>query len=166
MMQNDQSLDSHIRAVNEWLEANVRVYPEPTQIILRQIQMDPVTLKGSALLFLGNDDQSESLELQMAENGWLTFCIPLFHSPLGAPASYGAIKMTNDTEGAVSAAVRSLLPRLMPFGINPKTKKWITTSTPLQERILDKGELMAALDRIGQPDFECRQLVVSNGLLA
>jgi hypothetical protein len=99
----------------------------------------------------------------MSETGWLTFSVPLFHSPLGAPASYAAIELTTNTQSAVTAAVRSLLPRLMPLGINPKTKEWITTSTPLQARISVASELMGALDRIGHPDFECRHLVATAG---
>jgi hypothetical protein len=51
----------------------------------------------------------------------------------------------------------------MPLGINPKTKEWITTSTPLQARISVASELMGALDRIGHPDFECRHLVATAG---
>ncbi len=158
-MQGDQSLESHIHAVNEWLKANIRVYPEPTHITLRQVQLNPKTLSGSALLLLGNEITGESLSLRMSETGWLTFSVPLFHSPLGAPASYAAIELTTNTQSAVNAAVRSLLPRLMPLGINPKTKEWVTTSTPLQARISDASELMSALDRIGHPDFECRHLV-------
>jgi hypothetical protein len=160
-MQDDQSLESHVQAVNEWLKANIRVYPEPAHITLRQIQFNPKTLSGSALLVLGNEVTGESLSLRMSETGWLTFSVPLFHSPLGAPASYAAIELTTNTQSAVTAAVRSLLPRLMPLGINPKTKEWITTSTPLQARISDASELMGALERIGHPDFECRHLVAT-----
>ena len=96
-MQDDQSLESHVQAVNEWLKANIRVYPEPAHITLRQIQFNPKTLSGSALLLLGNEVTGESLSLRMSETGWLTFSVPLFHSPLGAPASYAAIELTTHT---------------------------------------------------------------------
>jgi hypothetical protein len=97
----------------------------------------------------------------MSETGWLTYSLPLFQSPLGAPASYGAIKLSDDTRSAVDSAVRSLLPRLLPLGINPKTKEWVTRATPLAARITDAPAFMAALERIGQPEFECRQRVTT-----
>lgn len=160
-MQNDQSLEDHIQAVNEWLKENVRVYPTPSDITLRQFQLNPKTLDGRAFVLLGNDGAGEALSLWMSETGWLTYSLPLFQSPLGAPASYGAIKLSDDTRSAVDSAVRSLLPRLLPLGINPKTKEWVTRATPLAARITDAPAFMAALERIGQPEFECRQRVTT-----
>ena len=158
-MNIDDAHRDHIQAVMEWLEKNVRVYPTPSCISLRQIRLDSSTLCGGALLFVGDALLGEELTLQMGDAGWLTFTPPLFHSPLGAPATYGAIELTGNTQQAVIAAVQGLLPRLLPFGINPKTQEWVTASTPLRERISDAAELNAALERITHPDFEWVQSV-------
>ena len=158
-MKIDDAHRDHIQAVQEWLEKNVRVYPTPSRISLRQIQLDSNTLRGEALLFVGDTLPGEALTLRMGDAGWLTFTSPLFHSPLGAPATYGAIELTDKTTQAVSAAIQGLLPRLLPFGINPKTQEWVTASTPLRERIIDAAELNAALERITHPDFEWSQSV-------
>jgi len=162
-MQNDRSLESHVLAVNEWLKANIRVYLTPSHITLGKVQLNPKTLDGSALLLLGHHEAGEALSLRMSETGWLTYSVPLFHSPLGAPASYAAIELSVATQSAVDTAVRSLLPRLLPLGINPKTKEWITNATPLEARITDGPAFMAALDRLGRPEFECRQQVTTVG---
>ena len=150
---NDSHRD-HIQAVREWLQKNVRVYPTPSTIALRHIRLDRKELRGEALLLIGNALPGEELTLWMSESGRLTFSPPLFHSPLGAPATYGAIELTKNTEEAVAAAVQGLLPRLLPLGINPKTKEWVTTSTPLPERITDASEFNAAFERITHTDFE------------
>lgn len=141
------------------MEKNVRVYPTPSRIRIRQIRLDSSTLCAEALLFVGDALLGEELTLQMGDAGWLTFTPPLFHSPLGAPAAYGAIELIGNTQQAVTAAVLGLLPRLLPFGINPKTQEWVTASTPLKERISDAAELNAALERITHPDFEWVQSV-------
>ena len=158
-MKIDDARRHHIQAVQAWLEKNVRVYPTTPRISLRQIQLDFNTLRGEALLFVVDAQPGEALTLRMGDDGWLTFTPPLFHSPLGAPATYGAIELTDKTKQAVAAAVQGLLPRLLPFGINPKTQEWVTASTPLRERIIDAAELNAALERITHPDFEWVQSV-------
>jgi hypothetical protein len=165
-MKIDDSHRDHIQAVMEWLEKNVRVYPTPSRISIRQIRLDSNTLRGQALLFVGDELTGEELTLRMGDAGWLTFTPPLFHSPLGAPATYGAIELTDKTKQAVAAAVQGLLPRLLPFGIDPKTKEWVTASTPLRERISDAAEFNAALDRITRPDFEWVQYVTPDGHLS
>lgn len=149
----------HIQAVREWLQKNVRVYPTPSTITLRQIRLDRNGLRGKALLLLGDALPCEQLTLRMSETGRLTFSPPVFQSPLGAPATYGAIELTIKTEQAVAAAVQGLLPKLLPLGINPKTKEWVTTSTPLHERIADALEFNAAFERITHPDFQSVQFI-------
>lgn len=158
MTVNDSQRE-HIQAVREWLQKNVRAYSTPSTITLRQIRLDRKELRGEALLLIGDALPGEELTLWMSESGRLTFSPPLFHSPLGAPATYGAIELTKNTEQAVAAAVQGLLPRLLPLGINPKTKEWVTTSTPLPERITDASEFNAALERITRVDFESVQVV-------
>ncbi len=158
MTVNNSNRD-HIQAVSEWLQKNVRVYSTPSTITLRQIRLDRKELRGEALLLIGDALPSEELALWMSETGWLTFSPPLYHSPLGAPATYGAIELTKNTEQAVATAVQGLLPRLLPLGVNPKTEEWVTTSTPLQERITDVSVFSAAFERITHPDFECVQTV-------
>ena len=153
MTVNDSSHDP-IQAVKEWLQRNIRHYPAPSTITLRQIRLDPKELRGEALLLIGDALPGEELNLWMSESGRLTFSPPLFHSPLGAPATYAAIELTKNTEQAIAAAVQGLLPRLLPLGINPKTKEWVTTSTPLHERVPDSSEFNAAFERITRPDFE------------
>ncbi len=154
-----ESHREHIQAVRDWLKKNVRVYPTPSTISLRHIKLDRKELSGEALLLIDNAMPGEKLALWMSESGRLTFNPPLFHSPLGAPASYGAIELSKNTVRAVDTAVQGLLPKILPFGINPKKKEWVTTSTPLHERISDTSEFNAAFDRITSAEFEFVQAV-------
>lgn len=156
-MNHDESRRSHVQAVRAWLDEHVRVYPTPSHITLRQIELDRNELCGKAMLYLGDASAGEELTLRLSETGWLSFSLPLYHSPLGAPATYGAVELTARTERAVTAAVQGLLPRLVSLGIHPKTRQWVTTSTPLHERIIDVDAFNAALDRVTRSGFECVQ---------
>ncbi len=155
-----ESRHDHIQAVMEWLQKNVRFYPIPSSITLQQIRLDRKELKGEALLLIGDARPGEELSLWMSETGWLTFSPPLFHSPLGAPATYGAIELTKSTEEAIDAAVRSLLPRLLPLGLNRKTGDWVTIGTPLRERIVDVSEFDVAFEKITGSDFELVRSII------
>lgn len=158
-MKNNERVREHIEAVRQWLEKNVRVYPTPASITLCHIALHPERFSGTATLLIGDEQLGEDLSLRMDETGWLTCSLPMFHSPLGAPASYGAIEITEPAQRALSAAVRSLLPRLLPLGLHPVSKEWITTSTPLRQRVLDQAEFDAALERVAQADFRVIQAV-------
>lgn len=76
-MKIDDARRCHIQAVQAWLEKNVRVYPTPSRISLRQIQLDFNTLRGEALLLVGDALPGEALTLQMGDDGWLTFTPPM-----------------------------------------------------------------------------------------
>lgn len=159
MMTVNESHHEHIQAVRDWLHKYVRVYPTPSIITLRKIRLDRKQLRGEAILIFDDALPGEKLALWMSETGSLTYSPPFFHSPLGAPATYCAIELTANTALAVASAVQGLLPKLMPLGINPKTKEWVTASTPLQERIADASAFDAAFDRITSPDFESVHIV-------
>ncbi len=148
-----------IEAVRQWLEENVRVYPTPTSITLCNIELDPERFSGTATLLVGDGQPGEDLSLHLGATGWLTYSPPMFHSPLDVPASYIAVELTKNTQRAVSIAVQSLLPRLLSLGLHPFTKEWITISTPLHQRVLDRNELDVAFARLAQPDFKVIQAV-------
>jgi len=158
MIKNER-VRERIEAVRQWLEENVRVYPTPTSITVHNIELDPERFSGTATLLIGDEQQGEDLSLHLGATGWLSYSPPMIHSPLDVPASYLAFELTKNTQRAVSTAVQNLLPRLLPLGLHPVTKEWITISTPLHQRVLDLSELDAALKRLAQPDFKVIQAV-------
>ena len=158
MIKNER-VRERIEAVRQWLEENVRVYLTPTSITVRNIELDPERFSGTATLLIGDELPGEDLSLHLGATGWLSYSPPMIHSPLDVPASYLAFELTKNTQRAVSTAVQNLLPRLLPLGLHPVTKEWITISTPLHQRVLDLSELDAALKRLSQPDFKVIQAV-------
>ena len=143
----------HVARVQAWLNANVRAYDTPRTLTLSQVSLDPATLGGSALLTFDSATSGEELTLGLEGDGWLNYGLPMFVSPLGAPASFAAIELSQVTQRVLQAAVRSLLPRLLPFGLHPQTKAWITQSTPGSLRTLEPAQFEAALERLARPGF-------------
>ena len=89
----------------------------------------------------------ERINFGLEASGKTKFYYPMFHSPLGAPASYGAIEMSHKTEEAIIKGLHETLPRLMGAGRNRETGHEITYHTPPSERISEKA-LAKAKSRI------------------
>lgn len=152
-MKQEKSLRDHVDEVHRWVNANRRVYSDISTINLRAVQIDASDFSGTAELMLDDRMPPEQLSIFLGGDGWLSYSLPMFHSPLGAPASYGAVVLSEAASRAVDSAVRGLLPRVLPFGLHPITKKWITQLTPLSQRVVSKVEFDAAFARIHEPTF-------------
>ncbi len=157
----DRSTRDHINAVHKWVKENTRVYSTPSHITLHNIRLNRQTLNGTAELLVGDQATGETISLDVEITGWLKYYLPMFNSPLGAPASYSAIELTESTEQAISFAVRNLLPQLLPLGLHPTSSEWVTTSTPIEERIRDRDEFDTAFSRISEPGFKLVQAIKS-----
>jgi hypothetical protein len=69
------------------------------------------------------------------EAGAIGLSPPMFHSPLGAPASFAAIELSPRVEAAVLAGLRALVPPLKPFGTDTETGEEITMASSLRQRL-------------------------------
>lgn len=145
-MSKDKASTEHLQAVRAWLDENIKVYPTPQSISISQISLDSKSMSGRALLKIGDDPYAEELTLRMGDTGRLTYSLPMFCSPLGAPASYCAISLTSQTIAALDKLIAGLLPRLLPLGLHPVTKEFITTSTPFAQRTLDPDQFADAFN--------------------
>ena len=67
--------------------------------------------------------------------GEIRFTPPLYGSPLGAPATYGAIDLPLAIEKAINRGLASVIPRLKPYGIDRAAGVHIDARTPLAGRL-------------------------------
>ena len=77
---------------------------------------------------------AEKLEFGLYEDGKTIFHLPMFESPLSTPASYCAIKISDNTYKAILKGLHRTFSRLKKEGIDRKTGKFIVWSTPPIER--------------------------------
>ncbi len=149
----DERTQKHVEQVRQWLKENVKEYPTPKKVTLYSFEIDWSDLSGSFRLLLDDNELPEKLTFGIDQSGKPAFYPPMFHSPLGAPASYHAINLTESTSNAILRALRKTIPRVMAFGIYRETGKEIFSHTPMQDRILDKEEFELYRARVSSPDF-------------
>lgn len=124
-----------VDSIEQWLAENVRRYGPSDHVVLDRFQWPkPNDYSGSFSVLLGEDDERETFHFFADGAGEIQLQEPLFVSPLGAPASFGAISIPQETAAAVRRGIRSVVPRLKPYGIDPDTKRLITTSTAMTLR--------------------------------
>ena len=144
---------AHLEAVGQWLAENVRVYATPREVTLSGFEVDWERLSGSFELTLDNARLPERLRFHLDISGWLNFELPMFHSPLGTPASYAAVEFTPETREAITEGLRRTVPRVQGYGIVRATGREIGSSTPLAGRIVDYTEFEASKARASAADY-------------
>ncbi len=97
--------------VQEWLNDNVQVFSTPQKIKLSEFQVDWEKLSGSFNLTLDDVSAKERIEFSPEVSGKPSLNFPMYHSPLGVPASYSVIKITWETEYCILKQLKMLLPR-------------------------------------------------------
>ena len=135
-----------------WLAANVKQYGTPTTVTLHDFEVDWERISGSFRVSLDDLAIEERFSFFPEASGWATIQVPLFHSPLGVPASYAAVGFTSSTDQAILKGLRQVIPRLRPCGLDRNTGIETTMSTPLSERIA-ADELTSLRARVEQPKF-------------
>jgi len=142
-------MKSHVERVWEWLEKNVQVFPTPEVVTLSDFSVDWNNYCGDFLVSIDSVESSERFIFRLELNGKVALELPMFHSPLGAPASYAAVKITNATHQAILKGLHETFPCLKAVGIDTETGERIERNTPLEDRI-EIGLLTQAKNKVGK----------------
>ena len=134
-MTNEQEEQARYEELQVWLKDNVLVVPEPSELTLHHFIVDWANWSGEFGITFDDLVFKELLTFRAGANGYVDFFLPLFTSPLGVPASFAMLEITEKTSQAIQTALRSIFPRLKPFGRNRETGIEITYSSPLEARI-------------------------------
>lgn len=145
----DESIKQHIEEVMHWLEENVEVFPEPEKVTLSEFSVNWEDFSGEFRVAFDSVVLSEKLRFGLEVSGKTRFYLPMFHSPLGAPASYSAVEISDKTHAAILKGLRETIPRVKGAGLDRNTGKEITYHTPPNERI-DAEILSAAILKVNE----------------
>lgn len=143
----DSETKSHVERVKAWLEDNVQTFPEPAFVKLDDFTVDWEEFSGEFRVAFDSVVLSKKLRFGLDASGKTAFYVPMFHSPLGAPASYAAIDITEKTHKAILSGLHASIPRITGAGLDSETGESISYHTPPKERI-DPEELSTARDTI------------------
>lgn len=99
------------KMLEQWLNENVQVFTTPQKIKLSEFQIDWKKLSGSFNLSLDGVSAKERVGFSPEVSGKPSLNFPIYHSPLGVPASYSVIEITWETEYCILKQLKMLLPR-------------------------------------------------------
>lgn len=147
----------HLEEVRTWLDENVTVYDDVRSVTLHTFNIDWNDLGGSFQISVNG----ERCELPFSfgcrtATGKPEVYFPMFHSPLGAPASYAAIVISEQVIEHIKGAIGKLMPSLKPLGLDSESGKELTYQTPLHERLPSRAELQAAKAVTSQANFSIK----------
>ena len=149
----------HIKQVQQWLDKNVKVFATPDSVTLSAFRVESGRYSGSFDVCLDGVRVPERFRFGLGSNGKPEVYFPMFHSPLGAPASYAAVELTGETGKAIKDVLTSTLPKMKPLGLNPETGELVLHTTHSEsDRILDMAHYTGTMERISHKDFSvsCR----------
>ena len=159
-MKQSSNLDDRVAQVLAWVRENTRVYETPSTVTLFNFEFDHSDYSGTFCVLLDVDHYVEDYSFFAESDGWPRWCPPMFHSPLGAPASYPAVRLTPETERAIDRALRSVLPRLRALGLDPETGEEITNITHnVLDRVVDHHAYRDAVRKITASGFYVTETV-------
>ncbi len=143
--------------VRAWLEKHTYRPPRPCTVTLQEFEVDWERMCGTFLASFGDGAAAQTFSFAMGgAAGETEIFLPMFHSPLGVPASYPAIDLDEDIREAIFAAVRRLFPKVTAFGLDRASGRLITAHTALMDRVVDR-EALAETRR----KMECGAFAVS-----
>lgn len=150
--------EERIEMVREWLEENVQVFLEPESVTLSDFTVNWDEFSGDFCVSFDSIELPDRLSFGLEASGKTKFYLPMFTSPLGVPASYAAIKITDKTDRAILKGLRETFPRLKGAGIDRKTGKETFYSTPPIDRI-EKEVLEQAKKKVTSQYIKSVQLI-------
>ena len=145
--------------IQEWLDANVVTHNQPKNISLSGFEIDWNDLSGSFDLAFDETVLSERIKFSLESNGRMKFWMPMFHSPLGAPASYAAFEMSDSTKDAIDSALYEAFSSFRPMGWNKDIDVIITSSTPMLERVFDQARFSEIKKVVGSKGYSISRAV-------
>lgn len=98
----------HIKQVQTWLDENVRVYPQPKTVTVCEVTYNPENRNGNFSVYLDDIKLEEEIGYWFDVGKKPNLSIPMYHSPLGAPASFEQYELSYNTQLAIIKAVYAL----------------------------------------------------------
>jgi hypothetical protein len=135
-----ESLQERVAQVRAWLSENVVVPKTPAEISVSDIEFDWKRMSGAFTLALDGKKLEERFYLGIEITGRVRHYAPMFHSPMGVPASYAAVELDSKTDAAVQEALESIFPRVRAYGWHKDIDVIIDAMTSFKDRIIDKVE--------------------------
>lgn len=158
------SIQERHAQLRAWLRENVVVPKTPAEISVSDIEFDWNRMTGAFALALDGEKLEERFYLGIEITGRVRHYAPMFHSPLGVPASYAAVELDELTDAAIQRALDSIFPKVRAYGWHKDIDVIIDATTPFKDRIIDQDEFDAKRQAIESGHLRVSAPVQSAGL--
>ena len=98
--------------LKKWLQENVARYTVTSTATLFGFDVDWSTFTGTFRIKFDERICSEQFHFAIGTTGRAECYFPMFHSPLGVPASYPAVEVSDEVYEAIVEGLNSVLPAL------------------------------------------------------
>jgi hypothetical protein len=161
----EESFADRRRALKAWLDANVLVPPRPSEISISDLKFDWENGQGSFLLSLDSQELEDRFDLWIAIDGKVNFGVPMFVSPMGAPASFAAVDLDQDTQSAIQRALDRVFPEFFSYGRHKGRRRYIDAYTPLMRRIKDQAQFEVKKRALEGQSLVIKEPVMSGNMI-
>jgi hypothetical protein len=134
-----------------WVDEHMTRYAPTERVILSEFVFNWNRLGGYCTVEFDDVRCPDPLTVYYGDNGRISFCLPSFHSPLGAPASYAAYELSDAAEQAVREGLEAVFPKITAYGLNRITNVLTTASTPEADRLPPPDVMEAVWARLDNP---------------
>lgn len=150
-------IKQHLEEIRIWLDENVTVYDDVRTVTLHTFEIDWEKLNGSFHIAVNGEECEMPFRFAcLTATGKPEVYRPMFHSPLGAPASYAAINISERIIERMASTIGKFMPSIKPLGLDKESGKVMTFQTPQHERLPSTAEIQAAKDITSQPNFSIK----------
>jgi hypothetical protein len=147
-------LNERIKNLQKWLDENVIVPPEPKSIIINQIEVNWEEFTGSFSLTLDSVQMKEKFGFCVEIDGKYRISPPFYHSPLGIPATYAQIELSDDSNSKIEKMLNDFFPKMKPLGLDKASGKMICGNTPIKERVMNVEDVKVKMRETSEKGFQ------------
>jgi hypothetical protein len=140
--------------LKRWLEEHTHEIQTAKTLRLYNFRINWKTMDGSCTLELDNPEIPIKVSLSLQADARLATHFPMHHSPLGIPASFPSVVVSQEIASAIAKAIHENFPRLRGTGLHKDIGREITIGSPLSVRVINQQEFEIARDRISKKGFE------------
>ena len=149
-------MTERLEKLHNFLRGNVISPSTPKVIILSDFEFDFKDFKGSFKLTLDSDVMKERFRFGVEIDGRYEFSPPFHISPLGVPASFPKIELTDETNERIEKLINNFFPKLKPLGIDKESGLMIDRNNPMIDRVIDVQDVTWVINEISTKGFNLR----------
>ena len=149
-------MNEKIEKLRNWLRVHVVSPSTPKVVVLSNIDFDWKGLSGSFNVTLDNLRLISGFRFSVDISGKYQISPPMYVSPMGVPASYPSIELTEETTNEITKLINDFFPKVKPLGIDKETGVFIDRNVPMSDRVVDREELNWVVDELSTEGFKMR----------